>query len=211
MVKIIDCEQGTEEWFRARMGVPTASEFSTIMAKGRDGGASVTRAKYLRSLAGEILTGEPAPEGYSNAHMERGKLQEDEARRHYAFVTDSEPVLVGFMRGKSAGASPDSLIGDDGGLEIKSAIPAVQIDRLQRRALPPEHKAQVQGCMWIAERSWWDFVSYCPRLPPLIIRVERDEAYIDQIACAVSAFNVELDAIVQSIRTYQDFQGQAAA
>lgn len=202
MLEVFDCEQGSVEWFAARAGIATASEFSTVMAKGKDGGASVTRAKYMRQLAGEILTGEPAPEGYTNAFMERGKVLEDEAREAYAFMTDAEPIRVGFIKNGRAGASPDSLIGDAGGLEIKNAIPAVQIERLQRGTLPTEHKAQVQGCLWIAGRQWWDFVSYCPRLPSLIVRVERDEEYIAQLAKAVEAFNEELDAIVAGIRSF---------
>ena len=211
MIQVIDCEQGSAEWFEARAGIPTASEFSTVMARGKDGGASVTRAKYLRQLAGEILTGEPAPEGYSNGHMERGKLLEDEARNLYAFMRDVEPQRVGFIRNGQKGASPDSLIGDNAGLEIKSAIPAVQIERLQRGTLPPEHVAQVQGSLWVTERETWDFVSYCPKLPPLILTIHRDEAYIAQLAKAVDAFNEELEAIVNSIRTYRDFKSQAVA
>lgn len=210
-VEIIDCEQGTPQWYAARAGVPTASEFSTIMAKGKDGGASITRAKYMRQIAGEILTGEPAPEGYSNSHMDRGKIMEDEARDFYAFTRGVEPERVGFLRNGPKGASPDSLVGAAGGLEIKTAIPAVQIERLQRGTLPPEHRAQVQGCLWVAEREWWDFISYWPKLPPLVIRVERDEVYIAQISAAVETFNAEVDNIVQSIRTYQNFKAQAAA
>lgn len=211
MLEIFDCAQGSLEWHQCRLGIPTASEFSTVMAKGKDGGASVTRAKYLRTLAGEILTGELEPDSFTNVHMERGKAQEDEAREMYAFMVDEEPQRVGFIRNGKAGASPDSLLGNDGGLEIKTALRHIQIDRLQRGTLPPEHKAQVQGCMWIAERDWWDFVSYSPKLPPLIVRVERDEEYIAKLAKAVEAFNEELDNIVQSIRTYQDFKAVAAA
>jgi hypothetical protein len=206
-----DLEQGSSEWFAARAGLPTASEFSTVQASGKGGGTSITRARYLRQLAGEILTGEPAPSGYSNDHMARGHEQEDDARRLFSLITDLEPIRVGFVREGRAGCSPDSLIGEDQGLEIKCAIPAVQIERLQLGRLPPEHVAQVQGSLWVTGRKQWHFVSYCPRLPPLIIRVERDEAYIAQLAKAVDAFNEELDSIVQSIRTYQDFRGQAAA
>lgn len=211
MIQVIDCEQGSPEWFAARAGIPTASEFSTVMAKGKDGGASITRAKYLRQLAGEILTGEPAPEGYSNGFMERGKLLEDDGRSLYAFMRDVEPERVGFIRNGNKGASPDSLIGTDAGLEIKVAIPAVQIERLQRGTLPTEHVAQVQGSMWVTERASWSFVSYCPKLPPLIIDVPRDEAYIATLAKAVDAFNEELEALVNSIRTYSDFNSQARA
>lgn len=211
MIEIIDCDQSTPEWFAARAGIPTASEFSTVMARGKDGGTSVTRGKYLRQLAGEILTGEVAPEGFTNPHMERGKVMEDEARDLYAFMRDADPLRVGFIRNGRKGGSPDSLIGTDGGLEIKTAIPAIQIDRLQRGILPPEHKAQVQGSIWVAEREWWDFMSYWPKLPPLIVRVYRDDAYIAEMSKAIDAFNEELDAVVASIRTYQNFAAQAAA
>jgi hypothetical protein len=60
-MQIIDCEQGSPEWFAARAGIPTASEFHTVMAVGKQGGKSVTRVAYLNKLAGEILTGEPMP------------------------------------------------------------------------------------------------------------------------------------------------------
>lgn len=205
-----DLEQGSEEWFAVRAGLPTASEFKTVRANGKGGSESVTRAKYMRQLAGEILTGEPAPAGYSNDHMLRGQEQEDDARRLFSLITDYEPIRVGFVREGRAGCSPDSLIGEDAGLEIKCAIPAVQIERLQLGRLPPEHVAQVQGSLWVTGRQHWHFVSYCPRLPPLIVRVDRDEAYIQQLARDVELFNFELDNIVQSIRTYSDFKAQAA-
>lgn len=206
-----DLEQGSEEWFAARAGLPTASEFKTVQANGKGGAESITRAKYMRQLAGEILTGEPAPAGYSNDHMLRGQEQEDDARRLFSLITDLEPIRVGFVREGRAGCSPDSLIGENAGLEIKCAIPAVQIERLQLGRLPPEHVAQVQGSLWVTGRQHWHFVSYCPRLPPLMVQVERDETYIAKLAEAVAAFNGEVDNIVQSIRTYQDFKSQAAA
>lgn len=95
-----EVDQGSAEWHRLRCGIPTASNFATVMAKGE----GKTRSKYMRELAGEIITGECA-ESYSNAHMERGKEQEDDARRLYAFLTDSEPQLVGFIRNGKKGAS----------------------------------------------------------------------------------------------------------
>ncbi|MBX8811174.1 YqaJ viral recombinase family protein [Ochrobactrum sp. MR34] len=192
-----DIEQGSPEWFTARAGIPTASRFSTVMAKGE----GKTRAEYMRKLAGEIITGELA-EGFTTLHMERGKLMEDEARETYAFINSVEPYQVGFIRSGDKGASPDSLIGTDGGLEIKTALPHIQIDRLERDRLPPEHKAQVQGNLWISEREWWDFVSYWPRLPMLITRVYRDEPYIKTMSDEIDRFNDEKAALVERIRAY---------
>jgi len=204
-VEALDCEQGSPDWFAARLGIPTASEFSTVMAKGE----GKTRSKYMRRLAGEVLTGEPM-ETYTNAHMERGKLQEDEARNFYAFDQDAEPLRVGFIRNGRKGCSPDSLIGAAGGLEIKCCIPDIQIERLERGDMPPEFRAQVQGGMWVAEREWWDFMSYCPKLPPLIVRVNRDHGYIANLAGEVERFNDELAALVERIRRFGQPQEKAA-
>jgi hypothetical protein len=201
MIQIIDCEQGSDEWFSARAGIPTASEFHTVMAVGPKGGKSLTRVDYLNKLAGEILTGEPM-NNYVSSDMERGKQMEDEARDLYAFQTGTELQRVGFIRNGDKGASPDSLIGDKGGLEIKSAAAHVQIKRLLADELPSEHRAQVQGSMWVAEREWWDFISYCPKLPLFIKRVYRDEAYIKSLALAVELFNSELQQTVEYIRRY---------
>jgi len=205
MMEILDVEQGTPEWFAARAGLPTASKFATVMAKGE----GKTRAEYMRKLAGEILTGDPM-DSYTNVHMERGHAQEGEARDLYAFVHDAEIQRVGFIRNGQKGASPDSLVGSNGGLEIKTALAHIQIDRLERNVLPPEHRAQVQGSIWVAEREWWDFVSYCPKLPLLTVRVRRDEAYIANLAAEVERFNEDLVAMVERIRAYGSPEALAA-
>lgn len=201
MMEIIDCPQGSPEWHAARLGIPTASMFSCLLSGRKDAKDKKTRQTYMRKLAGEILTGEPE-EGYTNAHMERGKEMEAEARSLYAFMTDADPVQVGFLKNHGAGASPDSLIGNDGGLEIKTALAHIQVDRLLNATLPPEHKAQVQGNLWISGRQWWDFVSYCPKLPLFVLRVERDNGYIAELAGAVFEFNRELAQMVASVREY---------
>lgn len=200
-IEILDCIQGSPDWFAARLGLPTASEFATLLAKGRDGGPSLTRKKYLHQLAAEIVRGEPG-EDYTNAYMERGKAQEAEARRLYAFMMDIDPQLVGFIRNGQKGASPDALIGADGGLEIKTRAPHLQVELLLQDRLPPEHRAQVQGNIWIAEREWWDLAVYSPGLPLFVCREYRDDGYIANLSGAVARFNEELAAIVERLRDY---------
>lgn len=200
MIEVFDdIEQGTETWRLARLGLPTASVFHTVMAKGKDGGASVTRRSLLYSLAGEIMTGQPA-EGYENADMIRGREMESEARAYYAFMTNEHVKQVGFIRNGSKGCSPDSLIGESGMLEIKTKKPSVLIEALLRSDPPPEHRAQLQGALWVAEREWIDFIAYWPRMPECLHRVHRDEAHIRDIAAAVDRFNDELAALVVRLR-----------
>lgn len=202
-LEIFNCEQGSTEWYECRLGIPTASEFDTVMAKGKDGGASKTRRTYMLKLIGERLTGEPKHD-YTNDHMERGKEMEAEARELYSMVTDLEPVRVGFLRRGDAGCSPDSLIGNDGMSEIKTKLPHLQLEVLLGGKLPSEHKPQTQGQLWIAEREWCDFVSYWPGLQPFIKRVFRDEEYIKTVAAAVRAFNEEMHELIEKLQQYRN-------
>lgn len=198
MLEIINCEQGTPEWFQARAGIPTASEFSTLMAKGKGKAESVTRRKYMLKLLGERMTGQ-IEEGFTNHHMERGKVMEEQARKAYALMEDAEPKQVGFIRNGNKGASPDSLIGDAGMLEIKTKLPHLQLEVLLADTLPSEHKAQVQGQLWVAEREWCDFCSFWPGLPLFVTRVYRDEEYIKTIAEAVERFLADMNEIHEQL------------
>lgn len=206
MMQVFDCEQGSHDWFAARLGIPTASQFGTIMASGRSGSESKTRRAYMLKLAGEILTGDPM-DSFSNSHTDRGHEMEPEARRYYAFQTDAEPQLIGFIRNGPKGASPDSLVGHNGLLEIKTKLPHILLDVILRGDFPAEHKAQCQGQLWVAEREWIDLVCYWPKMPCHIVRAYRDEDYIKQIAAAVDQFNEELAAIVAK---FQDEERIAA-
>lgn len=199
MIEIFDFAQGSDDWFRTRAGIPTASEFSTVLAKGRGGGESVTRRKYLYRLAGEIITGVPE-ETYGNAHMERGKAMEPEARDLYVMLSDAETQQIGFIRNGNKGCSPDALIGNDGLLEIKTKLPSIMVELLIKGEVPPEHKAQCQGALWVCEREWLDFFAYWPGMPSFTRRVYRDEPYIATLATAVDEFNSELREIVEKVR-----------
>ncbi len=199
MMEIFDFEQNSPEWFSARCGIPTASVFSDVIAKkGPRGGLPKGRQKLLSRLTGEIITGEPE-ETYKNEYMQRGHEQEKEAADLYAMIRDTEPAIVGFIKNGNCGCSPDRLIGDKGMLEIKTAKASIQIERLLAGGLPPEHKAQCQGQLMVSQRSWVDFLSYCRGLPPLIIRVERDEEFIAALRTDIDEFVFELNELVGKI------------
>ncbi|WP_347337059.1 lambda exonuclease family protein [Bradyrhizobium retamae] len=201
-MEIINCDQNSPEWFAARMGIPTASQFATVMAKGE----GKTRRTYMMKLAGEIITGEPM-ESFSNEHTERGHKMEGEARDLYAFQTGAQLERVGFIKSGRAGASPDSLIGQDGGAEIKTKLPHLLAELILKDEFPPEHKAQVQGTLWISKRQWWDIAVYYPGMPLFVKRTFRDEPYIQKIATEVDKFNAELVDVVTQIRR----RGEAVA
>lgn len=199
-MELFDIEQGTPEWLAVRAGIPTSSKFADVIAKkGPRGGIPKGRQTYMYKLAGEIITGEPM-DSYTNAHMDRGSERESEARDMYAFLRDAEVAEVGFIKNGNCGTSPDGLIGNNGMWENKNAMAHIQIERLLKGTLPPEHKAQCQGQLMVAEREWVDFMSYCRGLPPLIVRVHRDEEYIAALRIDVSDFVDELHCLVETIR-----------
>ena len=202
MLNVHEMPQGTPEWFAVRRGIPTASNFATIMAKGRGGDTSKTRQTYLYKLAGERLTGDPM-DSFSNHHMERGHEMEPEARHLYAFMHDAEPQQVGFITNGAKGCSPDSLIGESGMLEIKTKLPHLMIAAHEAGGFPAEHRAQCQGQLWVAEREWVDLVCYWPKLPPLIVRAYRDDEFIAALSDAVDQFNDELESLVAKYSSHQ--------
>ena len=206
MFELIDCEQGSESWYQARLGIPTASEFKTLLGIKKDARDKATRRTYMHKLAGEIITGNPM-ENYVNDHMARGKEMEGEARDYYAFGSESAVQQVGFIRRGKTGCSPDSIVGDNGLLEIKTKLPHLLIDCLLADDFPPEHKAQCQGALWIAEREWVDIVCYWPAMPTFVKRAYRDEHYIGALSAAVDQFNDELAELVSKLTTKYDMAG----
>lgn len=192
--------QGSPEWLQERCGHATASEFSAVLAKGQ----GITRTKYLRRLVAERLTGKPT-ELYKNGHMERGQAEEPYARMSYESRTGNEVDEVGFIKHATllSGCSPDGLIGTDGGCEIKSVIPTVQLETILAGNYPPEHKAQIQGSLWLTGRKYWDFCSFSPDMPEhlrcYIFRVERDDKYIATLAAEVTVFLGDVEALIKQL------------
>ena len=196
-MRIINCEQGTEEWFEARAGIPTASMFSAMMA----GGQGKTRRAYMLKLAGEKMTGEIA-ESFGNIHTERGHVMEPQARELYCLQTGYDVQDVGFIRADyDAGASPDSLVNDDGLLEIKSKLPHLQLEVLLSDKVPFAHLRQIYGQILIAEREWCDFVSYWPGLPLFVKRVYADDKICGEIRAEIDRFNNDLYEIIEKIES----------
>lgn len=202
MLDVLDIEQGSDEWLQARAGVVTASRLKDVMAKSPGGKApGKTRTTYMHQLAGEIITGQPM-ETFKNAHMERGHEQEGEARDLYSFIRDVDPVQVGFVKDGRVGCSPDSLVGDDGALEIKTQLPHLMVDTITRDRFLPEHVKQCQGVLMVTGRKWIDLAVFCPSFPLFMKRAERDEELITEMRDELARFIAELDETVAKVRAY---------
>jgi putative phage-type endonuclease len=180
-----------------RAGKVTASRFCDVMAKVKVGEAA-SRRDYRWELLTERLTGLPC-EGYTNKAMEWGTAHEPEAREAYEAETGELVEQVGFLmlpEHVAIGASPDGLVDDEGGCEIKCPFNSVIHVQTLKGGMPTMHRAQVQGAMWVTGRKWWDFVSYDPRMPEdlrlYVERIKRDEDYIAELAAEVVRFEAEV-------------------
>jgi hypothetical protein len=197
-------EQGSAEWLEARLGKATASRFSDILAQGRGGAESSSRRNYRAQLVSERLTSS-RQDDYTNAAMQNGTETEPVARAAYEAHTGNVVQEVGFIPHQTLaniGASPDGLIGTDGGVEIKCPNTATHIDTLLG-GMPSKHYLQVQGCLWVTGRKWWDFVSYDPRMPEnlslYIQRIELDEECSQKLHKEIPLFLAEVDELCESL------------
>jgi len=201
---MIELVQGSDEWRAIRAGKVTASRFSDVMAKIKTGEAA-SRRDYRWELLTERLTS-IACEGYTNRAMEWGTQHEDEAREAYEAETGNLVQQVGFCTHPEhpmVGCSPDGLLDDDGGQEIKCPYSSVVHVQTLKGGMPSEHRPQVQGSMWITDRAHWDFVSYDPRMPEhlrlYVERIKRDDTYIAELAAEVIRFEAEVTRELQGL------------
>lgn len=196
-------EQRTEDWFKARLGKATASKFNVIMAGDKYAGWK----NYKADLVIERITGVKT-DMYQSAEMQWGTDTEPLARLVYSLMSGNEVKEVGFIEHETlaAGASPDGLIGEDGGVEFKCPNTSTHIATLRTRKVPSQYLPQVHGGMWLTGRKWWDFVSFDPRLPEnakiFITRVKRDEEYITKLEEQVTKFLAEVDEELNFVTNY---------
>ena len=182
-----DAAQGTDEWFAARRGIPSASMADKILSP--TGIPSKQADAYANQLIAERLTGLSG--GFQgNTHTDRGTELEPEARAYYAFVSGCEVEEVGFCLTDDGtfGCSPDGMVGDDGMVEIKAPSPANHIGYLLGGKVPTAYLAQVQSQLFVTGRAWLDFMSYAPSLDPLLIRVEPDLEWHDRFEKELEKF-----------------------
>lgn len=193
-----ECPQGSDVWWEVRCGIPTASRFASIVTS--KGAPSKAMDTYIAELIGDTVM--PRPTYFTTqgrpvtSAMTNGTDCEPEARRFYEMHSDCSVTQVGFILHDSGlfGCSPDGLVGEDGGLELKCPETKTQAGYLMKGILPKQYMAQVHGSLIVTERKWWDFVSYAYGLKPLILRVTPNE-FTDQLRKSLAVFVAKLQEV----------------
>lgn len=167
-------EQRSPEWFEARRNRITASMVGAILGLS----PYMTRADAMRAM---VRAREGAPDEFTgNVATQWGNSNEDGARWDYELETGRTVEQIGFVPLEDwAGVSPDGLIGEDGGVEIKCPF-GIRNDNppvFKTLAEQPHYYAQVQFTLYVTGRKWWDFWQWTP-FGNELVRVEPDVEWI---------------------------------
>ena len=193
-----ELEQGSEAWLQARCGLLTASTIGRLITPTLKVADNDTSRGLLETLVAERISGR-VDYVHPSLDMQRGSLDEPHARalyaEHYAPVEE-----IGFaareFNGLKLGASPDGLVGDDGGIEIKSRRPKQQLRTILSDTVPTENMAQIQALMLVLQRDWWEYVSYAGGWPLYVKRVYPEPMWQLAIQSALVDFEERAERMI---------------
>jgi len=195
-MQIYNFEQGSEEWFKVRLGKLTASNAQAIASNG----AGLDTLIFEK--VAELMTGK-MKESYTNIDIERGNELEKMARNSYELETGIIVKQVGFIElNEFVGCSPDGLIAEDGLQEIKCKNDSNFARFLYDRKIDTEHVWQMQMQLFVTGRQYVDYVLYNPNFPkPIIItKVMRDEVSISKLNVGIMTGVAKIKSILEKIK-----------
>lgn len=178
-----DIAQNTPEWFRAKIGIASASNFSNIITpKKMD--FSKSADEYADRLISELITGEYSEKFPPTYWMERGAEMEADACNLYEFETGYTLQHGGFITDDehTVACSPDVRVFDKSGkligaAEIKCPAPWTHVGNAQRNSADPDNVCQIQGQLFVGKFEFIDWFSYHPDMPPARITTVRNEDF----------------------------------
>lgn len=199
---IHEMQQGSEEWFQIKLGKFGGGSAHLFLTDGNSaGGIGAGLRKAIVAKASEIITGESTKPEFSNEQTERGLALEPIARQWYENQYFETVREVGFVeRSFAAGCSPDGLVGDRGGIEIKCPKNENFIAHLLGGdKVPRSYYAQIQWSLFITGREWWDYVVYNRMFTPTCQRIYRDEELIKSFESKLKFVESEMNRIMRIV------------
>jgi hypothetical protein len=197
---IHNVEQGTEAWFRLRVGKVTMSNLDKIITPAK-GLPSKSADDYMNFLLAELAYGRPL-DTFTSAAMQDGIDGEEEAARIYCIENDCELEKIGFVTNdeQTIGCSPDrDIVGERKAVEIKVPLPKTHVGYLRTKSIEQDYWCQLQGQLWICELDKVDIYSYNPKMPRVQIEVGRDEDFIRKAQNLVGEFLEKMDKVKKEL------------
>jgi len=201
MIKLL-IEQGSEAWFKARLGRITGTRFNALMMTDSTAGYK----DLVANIACEMISGE-FDEQFKSTLMERGNEVEGEARDFYADLFGVVVEEVGIIYPDEdnefhewVGVSPDGMT--DGLQEFKCPLRRTHLNYILKDELPKEYKWQVYGLLFVTGLPYCDFMSYFPDMKPFVVRVLPDEKIFEEIA---NRLRVTITKIKETLEIYKNY------
>jgi hypothetical protein len=200
-------EQGSANWRKLRIGIPTASRFDKIITPGGKMVEGRDRKDYIYRLVAERILGEPMPERFQgNEWTDRGEIMESEALGVLARRLGVVLSAGGFVKSRDdrCGCSPDAIVvGGNEACEIKCPGAWSHIGYMVD-GVGTAYKPQVQGQLLIGGWDAVHFFSYHPKFSPVHITTRVDEIYREKMVKYLDIFCCELDATESWVRKHGD-------
>jgi hypothetical protein len=205
-MRILDVKQGSTEWLLARAGVFTASEFSDLVTPTLKRKTGDVPDRYVLRKVAERFMGAPVDQFQGSWAMEQGQILELRAIPWLEFTHGIKVRRVGFVTTDDGmfGCSPDGLIGEDGGIEVKSPQPTAHLEYLLGGVVPDKYRMQVLGSLWVTGRPWWDFCSYSDHFPSLLVRTHRDDRQMAAIDAIMRDVKADFDSKFEKVRVLKE-------
>lgn len=191
---ILNVEQGSEAWHKARCGRVTGTRFKALVA----GESTATYKDLVTNIACEIITETTEPT-FTSAAMQYGIDTEPKARELYESLFGVEVEQIGFIMpdednkySEWIGISPDGVIDSKIELEIKCPMMKTHLDYIEKNKLPTEYRHQVQGQLFVTGFEYCDFMSYVEGMKPFIVRVFPDKELFKEYEARLDKLIIEV-------------------
>jgi len=173
-MKIINVEQGSNEWLQSRCGKITGTRLADVF--------KTDNLSLIDELIAEMVT-ENYTETVTSKAMQNGKDTEPLVRYIYQEVKGINIQEIGFCISEwneYLALSPDGFTLDfKGGIEVKCPTAKVHVKYIRQNKLPNEYKYQVYNYFLVNEElEWLDFISYNESFkirPMFIKRIKRND------------------------------------
>jgi hypothetical protein len=205
-VKIVDCEQYSDQWWKARCGKPSASSAKKLVTS--TGAPSKQMKDFAIDLANAMFAGREVDPWEGNSATQRGTELEPEARMAYELIAGVEVEEVGMFTDDMDQyiASPDGVIGSDGLLEIKNLTAKNHTKALlyyaKHRKVPTDYVPQLQMQLLVSEREYVDIFFHHPDLPCLTIRQHPDPKIIEPLKQQLAAVIAERNLVLNQLKEF---------
>lgn len=197
MIYYHNLQQSSDEWFDFKSGKLSASSATAIGANGA-GLKTYAKVKAMEKLGIQ-------KKSFTSADIERGNELEPVGIAAYELEYSVSVDLIGCVSNDkytNVCISPDGLIGNDGGCEIKAKNDEKHFSLIlgETKEIPFN---QIQMSLLISERKWWDFISINPNFdkPIFVKRVIPDLVYFERLKIGFKKGNELIEEYCNKYKT----------